>query len=307
MRIGVDLGGTKIEIVALDGEGGLRWQRRIPSPRGDYAATLEAIAALVAEAERHVGPCQVGVGIPGTISSASGLVKNANSTWLIGHPLHRDLESRLARQVRLANDANCFAISEASDGAAAGARTVFGIILGTGVGGGIVVEGRVVEGANSIAGEWGHNPLPWPDDDERPGPACYCGRHGCIETFLSGPGLAADYERRGGAAGLAGPQIVERAETGDWIATAALDAWRHRLAKSLAAVINLLDPDVIVAGGGLSNLKGIYELVPRSWAPYVFSDVVVTRFVPARHGDASGVRGAAWLWPAGIAAPGIPC
>ncbi len=298
MRIGIDLGGTKIAIVVLDAGGALRWERRISSPRGDYAATLDAIAQLVGEAERTAGPCTVGIGIPGTISPSTGLVKNANSTWLIGHPLPADLERRLERPVRLANDANCFAMSEAADGAASAARSVFGIILGTGVGGGIVVDGRVLEGANSIAGEWGHNPLPWPDDDERPGPACYCGRRGCVETFLSGPGLAADYGRRGGTAGLSGEDVARRAAAGEGTAVASLGAWRRRLAKSLASVINLLDPDVIVAGGGLSNLADIYGLVPGLWAPFVFSDAVTTRFVRARHGDASGVRGAAWLWPA---------
>jgi fructokinase len=297
VRLGIDLGGTKIEAVVLADDGDVRWRRRIASPRGDYAATLDAIADLVAAAEAEIGRCRVGVGIPGTISSSTGLVKNANSTWLIGHPLHRDLQTKLDREIRLANDANCFAVSEASDGAAAGARVVFGIILGTGVGGGIVVGGEPIAGVNSIAGEWGHIPLPWPDDDERPGPACYCGRHGCVETFLSGPGLAADFQRRGGEAGMAGEDVVARARAGEPIAAAAFAAWKRRLAKSLASVVNVLDPDVIVGGGGLSNIDGIYDEVPRLWTPFVFSDTVATRFVRAKHGDSSGVRGAAWLWP----------
>jgi len=299
MRIGIDLGGTKIEIVVLGDDGVLVWQQRIASPRGDYDATLAAITRLVAGAEERVGSCTVGIGIPGTISKSSGLVKNANSTWLIGRLLHQDLEACLRRPVRLANDANCFAISEASDGAAAGATTVFGIILGTGVGGGLVVDGSAIEGVNSIAGEWGHNPLPWPEDDERPGPACYCGRHGCIETFLSGPGLVADYAHRSGVSGSAGVEVVRRAGEGDVVAAASLAAWERRLAKALASIINVLDPHTIVAGGGLSNIDRIYESIPRLWTPYVFSDVVNTRFVKARHGDSSGVRGAAWLWPAG--------
>ena len=296
MRIGIDLGGTKIAAVVLADDGAVQWQRRIASPRGDYSATLDAIAMLVADAETRVGACRVGLGIPGTISPSTGLVKNANSTWLIGHPLHRDLEARLSRTIRLSNDANCFAVSEASDGAATGAAVVFGIILGTGVGGGIVVRGEVVEGANSIAGEWGHIPLPWPEDDERPGPACYCGRHGCVETFLSGPGLAADYVRRGGA-GVAAEQVSARARAGEPLASATLAAWQRRLAKALASLVNVLDPDVIVAGGGLSNIDEIYDEVPRLWTPFVFSDTVRTKFVRARHGDDSGVRGAAWLWP----------
>jgi fructokinase len=296
MRLGIDLGGTKIAAVVLDEHGDVRWQRRIPSPRGDYGATLDAIAGLVADAEGQVGACRVGIGIPGTISAATGLVKNANSTWLIGHPFHRDLEQRLARDVRLANDANCLAVSEASDGAASGAPVVFGIILGTGVGGGIVVRGESIAGVNSIAGEWGHIPLPWPEDDERPGPACYCGRRGCVETFLSGPGLAADFVRRGGASGVVAEDIVARARAGERDAASALAAWKGRLAKALACVVNVLDPDVIVAGGGLSNINEIYDEVPHLWTPFVFSDRVATRFVRATHGDASGVRGAAWLW-----------
>jgi len=297
MRIGIDLGGTKIAVVVLGDDGETKWHSRVATPRGSYDGTIEAIAALVDEAERRVNArCTVGVGIPGAISPATGLVKNANSTWLNGRPLHRDLASRLDRDVRLANDANCFAVSEAADGAAAGARIVFGVILGTGTGGGVVVNGTLLTGANAISGEWGHNPLPWPDADERPGPECYCGLRGCIESFLSGPGLAADYARRGGDP-VKSEEIVERAAAGETRALATLDVWERRLAKSLATIINVLDPDVIVAGGGLSNLSSIYERVPALWGKWIFSDAVTTRFVQARHGDASGVRGAAWLWP----------
>ena len=298
MRIGIDLGGTKIEIVVLADDGAVRWQRRVATPRGDYDATLATIAGLVREAEQTAGLCRVGIGIPGTISDATGLVKNANSVWLIGRPLREDLETALGRSVRLANDANCFAMSEAADGAGAGAPVVFGVILGTGVGGGLVVHGEVLNGANGIAGEWGHNPLPWPDADEQPGPSCYCGRHGCIETFVSGPGLAADYARRGGTAALLGEEIVRRSAAGEPMAAASLAAWERRLAKSLASVVNIVDPNVIVVGGGLSNVAALYARVPQLWMSYVFSDAVVTGVVRAKHGDASGVRGAAWLWPA---------
>jgi fructokinase len=296
MRIGIDLGGTKIAIVVLSQDGSVAWERRVATPRGDYGATLTTIVALIDEAEGAVGRCTVGIGIPGTISASTGLVKNANSVWLIGRPLHHDLEAKLGRPVRLENDANCFAISEASDGVGAGAGVVFGVILGTGVGGGIVVRGSIVRGINLIAGEWGHNPLPWPENNERPGPPCYCGRQGCVETFLSGPGLAYDYVGRGGAQ-LAAHEIIARAR-GEALAQQVVDAWQRRLAKSLAIVINLLDPEVIAVGGGLSNVSTIYEQVPRLWPDYVFSDDVRTRLCPARHGDASGVRGAAWLWPA---------
>ena len=296
LQLGIDLGGTKIAAVVLDDDGAVVWETRVPSPRDDYDATVEAIAALVADGERAVGrECSVGIGIPGAISPATGLVRNANSTWLIGHPFHQDLERRLARPIRLANDANCLAVSEAMDGAAAGADVVFGVILGTGVGGGLVVHGQVVTGVNAIAGEWGHNPLPWPDDDERPGPSCYCGKHGCIETFLSGPGLAADYRRRSGAS-LRGEDVVAKASSGDADGVAALAAWERRLAKSLATVINVVDPDVIVVGGGLSRITRLYDRVTALWSDWVFSDRVDTRLVPAMHGDASGVRGAARLW-----------
>lgn len=295
MRIGIDMGGTKIEAIAIDAGGRVRFRRRVPSPRGDYAGTVEAIAGLVVEAEHAAGPGTVGIGMPGTISPATGRVKNANSTWLNGRPLADDLVARLGRPVRLANDANCFALSEAADGAAAGSRIVFGVIIGTGTGGGIVIDGRVLVGANAIAGEWGHNPMPWPDGDEWPGPACYCGRTGCIETFLSGPGLSNDHVRAGGERLDAGA-IAQRACAGDEPAAATLARYERRLARALASVINIVDPDVIVLGGGVSNIDRLYASVPRLWAGYVFSDRIDTRIVRAVHGDSSGVRGAAWLW-----------
>ena len=295
LRIGIDLGGTKIEGIALDGSRELA-RMRVDTPRDDYTATVEAVVRLVRALEARGGTgASVGVGIPGTTSPATGLVKNANSVWLIGRPLLADLEQRLGRRVRIANDANCFAVSEAADGAAGGAEVVFGVILGTGTGGGIVVRGRVVVGLNAVAGEWGHNPLPWPRDEERAGPACYCGRSGCIETFLSGPGLQEDYARHAGQPRTPS-DIVGRAVAGERAAAAALDRYEDRLARGLASVINVLDPDVIVLGGGLSNIDRLYANVPRLWAPYVFSDTVATRLVKAQHGDSSGVRGAAWLW-----------
>jgi len=289
LRIGVDLGGTKTEAVALDAQGALLARRRVATVKDDYAATLATIKGLVEALEQETGggPAKVGVGIPGTISPASGLVKNANSTWLIGKPLDKDLEAALGRPVRLANDADCFALSEASDGAGAGADTVFGVILGTGVGGGLVAHGRLLSGPNAIAGEWGHNPLPWPTDAERPGPACYCGRKGCIETFLSGPGLARDDGR-----GLTAEQI---AQSQDPVSEASLCRYEERLARALAHVINILDPHVIVLGGGLSKLARLYDSVPRLWGKWAFSDSVATRLLPPKHGDSSGVRGAAWL------------
>lgn len=297
MRIGVDLGGTKIEGIVLRDDGTEVARRRQPTPAGDYGATIAAVAALVDHLEEQVGRrCSVGVGIPGTVSPHSGLVKNANSTWLIGRPLDADLSAALDRPIRLANDANCFAVSEATDGAAAGAAVVFGVILGTGVGGGLVVDGRALVGANAVAGEWGHNPLPWPSDDERPGPACYCGRRGCIETFLSGPGLARDY-RAHNATEAAAVDIAERARQGEAAAEEALRRYAARLARALAGVINIVDPDVIVLGGGLSNLDHLYDSVPRLWQDWVFSDRVETPLRRNRHGDSSGVRGAAWLWP----------
>ena len=293
-RIGVDLGGTKIEAIAIDAGGAERFRRRIDAPRGDYRATIAAIASIVAAADEACGKAaSVGIGIPGTISPATGLVKNANSTWLNGHPLHHDLEAELRRPVRLANDANCFALSEATDGAAAGAAVVFGVILGTGTGGGVVVNGRVVVGANAIAGEWGHNPMPWPEDDEWPGRSCYCGRTGCIETFLSGSGLQAAYS---GASTLSAREIAALASQGNAHAVHAVELYMRRLAKALSSVINVLDPDVIVLGGGLSNISSLYQRVPELWGAWIFSDRVDTRIVAAKHGDASGVRGAAWLW-----------
>ena len=270
-------------------------RHRIPAPRGSYPATLLAIAELVRYIEDRVDVRgSVGVGMPGTISPATGLVKNANSTWLNGQPLAEDLPRLLERPVRFANDANCFALSEATDGAAAGAQIVFGVIIGTGTGGGIVVEQRVLVGANAIAGEWGHNSLPVPQDDERPGPSCYCGRSGCIETFLSGPGLERDYAMSGNVLGAA--DIAARAREQDAFARSCLDRYMDRMARSLASVINVLDPDVIVLGGGLSNIEELYTTVPARWGRYVFSDRVDTRLVRAKHGDSSGVRGAAWLW-----------
>ena len=293
-RIGIDLGGTKIEIVALDPAGTESFRRRIATPRGDYEGTIAAIASLVRAAEAAVGPATVGIGMPGTISPATGLVKNANSTWLNGKPLARDLVRALQRDVQLANDANCFALSEATDGAAAGQPIVFGVIVGTGTGGAVVAHGRVLVGANAIGGEWGHNPMPWPEPDEWPGPPCYCGRTGCIETFLSGPGLSQAHARRTGEE-LDAIAIAARAEQGDTTADLTLQQYERRMARALAAIINVVDPDAIVLGGGLSNISRLYEHVPRLWKPFVFSDRVVTTLRRARFGDASGARGAAWL------------
>jgi fructokinase len=297
MRIGIDLGGTKIEALALGDAGQELVRRRVATPRA-YAPTLEAIAQLVADVEQATGRTgTVGIGIPGAIVPETGVVKNANSTWLNGEPLGRALETRLARPVRLMNDANCFALSEATDGAAAGADVVFGVILGTGVGGGIVVGGRCLVGPNLIAGEWGHNPLPWMTPDEYPGPACYCGRHGCIETFCSGPAFERDHARRTGIA-LTGRDIARAASGGDPDARETMARYHDRLARALASLINVLDPDVVVLGGGMSNVAGIAEAVLARVPRYVFSDSVRTRIVPNVHGDSSGVRGAAWLWPA---------
>lgn len=285
-RIGVDLGGTKIEAIALDATGRELFRQRVPTPRGDYGGTLLQIKLLVEKA----GEGSVGVGIPGTLSRATGLVKNANSTWLIGKPLKEDLERILGREVRIENDANCFALSEAVDGAGKGAEVVFGVILGTGVGGGIVVRQHVVKGINAIAGEWGHNPLPLPAAEDLPLPACYCGRAGCIETYLSGPGLSRDHEASTGRR-LPAEEAVKDEKT--------LARYAERLARSLAGVINVLDPDVIVLGGGMSNVARLYTDVPRLWTRTVFSDHVATRLARNAHGDSSGVRGAAWLWDTG--------
>jgi fructokinase len=283
MRIGIDLGGTKIEAIALEGAREVL-RKRVPTPRGDYDATISAVSSLV----RQIGGGTVGVGIPGALSRVTDLVKNANSTWLIGKPLKEDLERAIGREVRLENDANCFALSEATDGAGRGAAVVFGVILGTGVGGGIVAHGKVLTGANAIAGEWGHNPLPAPQPDDLPLPTCYCGRSGCIETYLSGPGLSADHLR------LTGERL--KAEEIVALQGRSLERYEARLARSLASVINVLDPDVIVLGGGMSNVERLYTEVPRLWSEHVFSDHVATRLVRNAHGDSSGVRGAAWLW-----------
>jgi fructokinase len=295
LAIGVDLGGTKIEVVALDAGGHELLRRRRPTPPADYEATLDAIAGLVREVEGElVARGTIGVGHPGSISPATGFLKGANATALNGRPFDRDLTSHFDRPVAFANDANCLALSEATDGAAAGTNVVFGVIIGTGVGGGVVANGRVLTGANAVAGEWGHNPLPMALADETPGPACYCGRHGCIETWLSGPSLAVDHLRRYGER-LSAPEILSRAAAGDHAAENTLRHYEDRLARGLATVINLLDPDVIVLGGGLSNLARLYANVPRRWSRYVFSDTVATRLAPSKHGDSSGVRGAAWL------------
>lgn len=298
MRIGVDLGGTKIELIALDAAGQRLHGERIATPAGQYDAILDAMAGLVARCEQATGRRgQVGVGTPGSLSPRDGLIRNANSTCLNGRALDRDLSERLQRPVRIANDANCFAISEAHDGAGAGADSVFGVILGTGVGGGLIIHGRLLEGANAIAGEWGHNPLPLPSAADRPLPPCYCGRQGCIETYLCGPALSADHLRRHGLQ-LEPAAIAAAAATGDPACEATLQRYEQRLARALASVINLLDPAVIVLGGGLSRLQRLYQNVPQLWTQHIFSDSVRTRLLPARHGDASGVRGAAWLWPA---------
>lgn len=296
MRIGIDLGGTKIEAAALDASGAIVLRHRLPTPAGDYLSTLDAIAALVARVETQTGERgSVGVATPGALSLKTGLIKNANSTVLNGKPLDRDLAGRLGRPVRLENDANCFALSEAIDGAGAGARLVFGVIIGTGVGGGLVVDRALISGRNRIAGEWGHNALPWPCGDERPGPACYCGQSGCIETFLSGPALSREYFARSGVA-LEAHAIAE-ARHRDASADLCLRLYQDRLARGLAAVINIVDPDIIVLGGGLSNIETLYHDLPAVIARHAFSDRLDTPIVQAAHGDSSGVRGAAWLWP----------
>lgn len=297
LRFGIDLGGTKIELLALSPQGQEVFRERVATPQGDYEGTISAMVRLVQRAEDALGSKgSVGIGAPGAVSRRTGRLKNSNSLCLNDRPLREDLEARLSRPIRLANDADCFALSEASDGAGQGHPVVFGVILGTGVGGGVVVHGRLLQGPNAIAGEWGHNPLPWPSGEESEGPVCYCGRKGCIETYLSGPGLAADDLRIAGM-GRTGPQIVAASERGDATAEASMVRYEERLARALAHVINLIDPDVIVLGGGVGQCDRLYRNVPRYWGNYVFSDTVETLLKPPVHGDSSGVRGAAWLWP----------
>lgn len=296
LRIGLDLGGTKIEIIALDKAGEALLRRRVPTPQGNYRATVMAIAGLVESVEIDLQQFgTVGIGIPGAESLADGLIKNANSTCLNGQPLRRDLQTLLQREVRLANDANCFALSEAVDGSGRDAEVVFGVILGTGVGGGIVVNQQVLVGANAISGEWGHNPLPRFASDDLPPPDCYCGRQGCVETYLSGPGMCHDHERHTSQK-LSATQIEHLAGVGDADCEATLQRYEKRLGQALAGVINILDPQVIVLGGGLSKMSRLYQNLPACCGQHVFSDTFQTRFLPPHHGDSSGVRGAAWLW-----------
>jgi fructokinase len=298
MLIGVDWGGTKIEAMALSPDGEVLDRRRVSTPKGDYEGCIGAIATLVAEMEAKTGQRgTVGVGVPGAISPRTGLIMNANSTWNIGRPLDKDLGAALGREVRVENDANCFAVSEAVDGAGAGASIVWGVIIGTGAGSGIAIDGAAVGGRNRIAGEWGHNPLPRPTDEERPGPLCYCGRRGCNETFVSGTGFERDYRERTGRA-LTGPEIAELMRAGDPHARANYEVYLDRLGRGIAAVVNILDPDVIVLGGGMSNIDELYDDLPARIAPHVFSDAFTTPVLKHRHGDSSGVRGAAWLWKA---------
>ncbi len=299
MRIGIDLGGTKIEGIALDDTGEELTRKRVDAPQGNYQNTLNAIVNLISDIESSTkNKGSIGIGIPGTISPQTGLVKNANSTWLIGQPLQIDLETLLKRTIRIENDANCFIVSEATDGAAKDAEIAFGVIIGTGTGGGIYIRGQSIIGANAIAGEWGHNPLPWPNPDELPGRECYCGKNGCIETWLSGPGFVKDHHSINKLISpTSAREIVLQAEEGNEYAQASLHRYTERLAKSLASIINVLDPDVIVLGGGMSNIAQLYTEVQARWSNYVFSDHVVTKLVPPKHGDSSGVRGAAWLWP----------
>jgi len=296
-KLGVDLGGTKIEVAVMDDQANILIRERVPTPQGDYAGTVEAIASLIEQVERQLGEtCSIGIGTPGAISPATGLIKNANSVVLNDRPLKQDIERRLGREVRMANDANCFALSEAVDGAARGAKSVFGVIIGTGVGGGIIINGHLLSGPNAIAGEWGHNPLPWMTPDEYPGHTCWCGLNGCIETWLSGPGFERDYQQHSGLNRKA-PEIVKAAREGDAHAQAALRRYENRLARALAHIINILDPEVIVLGGGMSNVESLYENVPKLWEQWIFSDRLdTTRLVAPMHGDSSGVRGAAWLW-----------
>jgi fructokinase len=296
LRLGIDLGGTKTEVIVLSRDGETLFRDRVETVRDDYQATLATVKALVDKAEQTVEQqCTIGIGTPGAISPQTGLLKNSNSIWLNGKPLQQDLEQILQRPVRLANDANCFALSEAVDGAAAQCNVVFGVIVGTGTGAGVVVNKTVHVGPNAIAGEWGHNPMPWPHADEMPGPECYCGKRGCIETFLSGPGMALDFYEMTGIQ-LTSAEIVQQASKGDENATIIVNRYEERLAKSLASVINVLDPDAIVLGGGMSNIERLYENVPTRWDKYVFSDSVNTLLLPPQFGDSSGVRGAAWLW-----------
>jgi len=298
MRIGVDLGGTKTEALALDDSGHELRRVRVPTPQQDYLGTVRTIAALVQGLEREIGARgTVGVGIPGTITAATGLVKNANSTWLNGQPLQRDLSDALSREVRCANDANCFAISEATDGVAVGAEVVFGVILGTGCGGGIVVRGALLTGPNGLAGEWGHTALPWPNADESPGPQCYCGRRGCLETWISGPAFERDFERATGRS-LRGSEIVSASAAGDAEADVALERLEDRIARGLSTVVDIIDPDVIVLGGGLSRIDRLYSgNISARLRDYGFGGGVETPIRRNLHGDSSGVRGAAWLWP----------
>jgi fructokinase len=297
IRIGIDLGGTKIEVLAIDREGKELARHRVPTPRHDYAGSIQLMADLVAQIERETGSSgTVGVAIPGTISSVTGLVKNANSVWLIGKPLDRDLSAAMQREVRCVNDANCLAVSEATDGAGAGSAVVFAAILGTGCGAGIAFHGRTHNGLNGIAGEWGHNPLPWQNADEFPGSLCYCGKHGCIETWVSGTGLEDDYARIVGVR-RKGPEILLLSAAGDAEAEAAMRRYEDRLARSLAHVINVLDPDVIVLGGGMSRIERLYPALNANLKDYVFGKEFATPIRPALHGDSSGIRGAAWLWP----------
>ncbi|HZY98184.1 MAG TPA: ROK family protein [Candidatus Baltobacteraceae bacterium] len=295
MRIGVDWGGTKIEAIVLSDDGATLWRQRVPTPRDDYTASVSATVDLIRRAETETGsPGTIGIGIPGVIAQSTGLVKNANSTWLIGKPFKADIESRLGREIRCANDANCLALSEATDGAGAGKRVVFAVILGTGCGGGIAIDGAIHEGPHAVAGEWGHNPLPWQTADEYPGPQCYCGRRGCIETWISGTSFERQYAELTGQR-LRAPQIVERVESGDRGAAELLSRYQDRLARALAHVVNLLDPDIIVLGGGMSNVTRLYNVLPQRVDDYVFGHGGKVTVVPAMHGDSSGVRGAAWL------------
>ena len=297
LRIGIDLGGTKVEAIALDANGNELFRKRIPSPQNNYQNTLNAISNLITEIEISLNQtATVGIGIPGMISPATGLVKNANSTWLIGQPLQKDLETLLKRKIRVENDANCFVVSEATDGAAKNTDVVFGVIIGTGTGAGLYIRGQSIVGANAIAGEWGHNPLPWPNENELPGRTCYCGKNGCIETWLSGPGFSADYSQIiNNSEPISAQDIVRLSDKGNVNAVKTLKNYETRLAKSLASIINVLDPDVIVLGGGMSNIDSLYKNVPNIWGDYIFSDQVSTKLVPAEYGDSSGVRGAAWL------------